>query len=259
MFIPLKLVVRAYRIGLVEQPFSLRRWGCIFLFTGVICILWFVVAAGRALDHILCPGFRCQTIRQPVFIVAPPRSGTTLLQRLLALDADRFTHLKLFQAIFPAICLYCFFESLGRADRRLGRPLSRFLHLIERKIFRGWDSQHLLRFDEPEEDSVLFLYTFLSDGVFLLFPYFDELWGAGFPDDLSAEDSRRLMRYYRSCLQRHLYATGPDKRHLAKATQFAGWVKGLAEEFPDARFINLTREPSSPSRHWSACMQQAGG
>ena len=51
------------------------------------------------------------------------------------------------------------------------------------------------------------------------------------------------MRYYRSCLQRQLYANGRSKTILSKATQSSGSVEALVEEFPDARFITIFRHP----------------
>jgi hypothetical protein len=77
-----------------------------------------------------------------------------------------------------------------------------------------------------------------------LFPYIPELWGAGFCDDLPADVRRKVMRYYRSCLQRHLYAVGPDKTLLSKATQFSGSVVSILEEFPDARILTIVRDPA---------------
>jgi hypothetical protein len=53
------------------------------------------------LDHVFFPGLRRQEVRAPVFIIAPPRSGTTLTQKLMALDSERFVHAKLYQTIFP--------------------------------------------------------------------------------------------------------------------------------------------------------------
>jgi hypothetical protein len=87
------------------------------------------------------------------------------------------------------------------------------------------------------------LYSFVSEAIYLLFPHIDELWEAGFPDALSTEDRHKLMRYYRSCLQRHLYANGSDKTLLSKATQSSGAVESLREAFPDARFITIIRHP----------------
>jgi hypothetical protein len=51
------------------------------------------------------------------------------------------------------------------------------------------------------------------------------------------------MAYYRSCLQRRLYASGPDKAILTKCTQSCGSVESLIEAFPDARFITIVRHP----------------
>lgn len=51
------------------------------------------------------------------------------------------------------------------------------------------------------------------------------------------------MRYYRSCLQRHLYLNGPDKILLSKATQLSGSIESIRAEFPDARIINILRNP----------------
>ena len=52
------------------------------------------------------------------------------------------------------------------------------------------------------------------------------------------------MAFYRSCLQRRLYTSGPEKTMLAKATQSAGAVESLLEAFPDAKFITIVRDPS---------------
>ena len=51
------------------------------------------------------------------------------------------------------------------------------------------------------------------------------------------------MRYYRSCLQRHLYLNGPEKILLSKATQLSGSIECLKAEFPDARIVNILRNP----------------
>jgi hypothetical protein len=102
---------------------------------------------------------------------------------------------------------------------------------------------HKMRFTEPEEDDGFFVYTFVTEAIYLLFPYVRALWGAGFADDLPPRQRRRLMRYYRSCLQRHLYLNGSDKILLSKATQLSGSILALRQEFPDARIINILRNP----------------
>ena len=102
---------------------------------------------------------------------------------------------------------------------------------------------HKMRFTQPEEDDGFFVYTFVTEAIYLLFPFVRALWGAGFADDLPLPQQKRLMKYYRSCLQRHLYLNGPDKILLSKATQFSGSILCLQREFPDARIINILRNP----------------
>lgn len=243
MYINLRLFGRALYLALVREPFRARRWAYVLFFTGLFCATWVVIALGRALDHLLFPGFRAQPIVEPVFIVAPPRSGTTLTQELMSLDDERFVHVKLYQTIFPAVVFQRCFDLLARVDACTGRLLARLVARAERRFFGGWDDMHRLRFNAPEEDDGFFLYSFVSEAIYLLFPYVDELWAAGFPDALPPADRRRLMAYYRSCLQRHLYANGPDKQLLSKATQSSGAVESLREAFPDARFITIVRHP----------------
>lgn len=243
MYFNYKLFLKAESLALFRQPFRFRRWGYVLLFSGLFLIFLSLVVLARALDHIFFRRFKRQPVAQPVFIIAPPRSGTTLVQNLLSLDEERFLHLKMYQTIFPAVCFQRFIDSLTWLDRQLGRPFEKLMGWCEKKWFGGWDDLHKMRLNQPEEDDALFLYAFESEAIFMLFPYVRELWEAGFPDALPAHERRKLMSYYRSCLQRHLYANGPRKTLLSKATQSSGTVESLLEEFPDAKFITIVRHP----------------
>jgi hypothetical protein len=243
MYINLKLFSTALYLSLFKSRFSLRRWAYILFFTALYWLMWLFVAFGRAADHVIFPGFRRQPIIQPVFIVAPPRSGTTLTQKLMSLDQDRFVHVKLYQTILPSVCYQRCIDVVVRLDRHMGRVLSRSIAWIEKTFFGGWDDMHKLRLNQPEEDDGFFVYSFVTEAIYLLFPHVDELWEAGFPDALPPDQRRKLMNYYRSCLQRHLYANGPRKTLLSKATQSSGAVESLREAFPDARFITIIRHP----------------
>jgi hypothetical protein len=57
-------------------------------------------------------------------------------------------------------------------------------------------------------------------------------------------ERRRLMRFYRHCIQRQLYLDGPEKTYTSKSPVFAGRVAALLEEFPDARFGITMRDPN---------------
>ena len=243
MFFNWGMFLRALRLSLFREPFRVRRWAYVLFFSGLFLLFRCGVATGRALDHIFFPGFKRQPVQQPVFLIAPPRSGTTLVQSLISLDEDRFVHLKMYQTIFPAVCFQRLFDGLGWVDDLLGQPFVRVVGWCEKKWFGGWDDLHKMRLNQPEEDDALFLYAFESEAIFLLFPFVQELWEAGFPDALPADKRRKLMRYYRSCLQRQLFANGPTRTLLSKATQSSGTVEALMEEFPDARFITIIRHP----------------
>lgn len=243
MYLDFELFARAQKLTLFKTRFSLRRWAYVFFFTALYALMWIIVAIGRALDHVFFPGFKRQAVREPIFIVAPPRSGTTLTQKLLALDEERFVYNALYQTIFPAVTFQRCFDALAWLDRKLGRPFERVVGWAEKKWFGGWDDMHKMRFNQPEEDDGFFVYTFVTEAIFLLFLHVEELWEAGFQDALPPGRRRKVMDFYRSCLQRRLHASGPDKAILTKATQSSGAVESLLEAFPDAKFITIVRHP----------------
>ena len=243
MYLNLGITAKALYLNYLARPFQLRRWVIVTFFLFLLCCFGVVVVIGRFLDHILYPGFRRQKIHKPVFIIAPPRSGTTFLQKLLAKNRNTFAPVLMYQTIFPSITVQKFIHSVAAASRQKGGLLFDISSWIERHCFGGWDGMHKMRFAEPEEDDGFFVYTFVTEAIYLLFPYVRALWGAGFADDLPPRQRRRLMRYYRSCLQRHLYLNGPDKILLSKATQLSGSIESIRAEFPDARIINILRNP----------------
>lgn len=243
MYINLGLFAKAEYLTLFKTRFAIRRWAYVLFFTLLYWVMWFVVAFGRALDHLFFPGFKRQPVREPVFIVAPPRSGTTLTQKLMSLDEERFVYNALYQTIFPAVFYQRCIDAVIWLDRKAGRPMGRVVGWAEKKWFGGWDEMHKMRFNQPEEDDGFFVYTFVTEAIFLLFLHVDELWEAGFQDALPPDKRRKVMAFYRSCLQRRLFASGPGKTILTKATQSSGAVESLLEAFPDAKFITIIRHP----------------
>ncbi|HXE52478.1 MAG TPA: sulfotransferase [Tepidisphaeraceae bacterium] len=243
MYFNARLFFKAEYLALFGSPFRFRRWAYVLFFTALFAVMWMAVTIGRMLDFVFFPRFCRQSVRQPVFIIAPPRSGTTLLQKLMSLDEERFVYSKMYQLIFPSICYQRIFDAIGWLDRRIGSPLARVVDWLGGKFFGGWDDMHPMRFNQPEEDDGFFVYTFVTEAIFLLFPFIDELWEAGFADALPDRERQKLMAYYRGCLQRQLYANGRNKVILSKATQACGSIRSLLEAFPDARFITIIRHP----------------
>ena len=236
--------LKALRLALFGQPFSLRRWIYILSFTTLFLGFTLIILITRWIDELFWRNLNQVPIEQPVFIIAPPRSGTSYLQKLLSDDHERFLFWKMYQTIFPSILAQRIVDRLADIDTRLGRPIESLLDWCEQRWFGGWDNLHTMRLDQPEEDGALYLYAFACEAVYMLVPFIDELWEVGFVDSLPKDDRRKLMAYYRSCLQRHIVANGNSRSLLIKSTNSAGAVESLLEEFPDAKFITIVRHPS---------------
>ncbi|MFN3712573.1 MAG: sulfotransferase [Alcanivoracaceae bacterium] len=196
------------------------------------------------LDTLLFPGFRQIDIRQPVFVLGIPRSGTTFLHRLLAGDDSRFTTTALWELLFaPSILQRRLWMALARLDARLGAPMAGLLHWLERKLLGSLDGVHKTGLLHPEED-YLALAPWL--GCFLLIlPFGDgSLWQLAYLDrDASPDQKKRITGLYRGMIQRHLFVHGHDRTFLSKNPSFTPWLHSLAAEFPDARFVACVRSP----------------
>lgn len=193
----------------------------------------------HALDDCREPEWRETEVRQPVFILTAPRSGTTRLQRLLALDRERFTSMRLYQTVFPSVSVYRLIGWLRGVDRGV---LRRALEHFDERLFPGFQRVHRLGLSEPEEDEALFVYSLLSPTLMMLVPFIDELGGRDV-DALEPGDRARVMDFYRSCLQRHLHSEGPGRTMLVKNVWCAGRLQSMLETFPDAKVIYLARHP----------------
>ena len=108
----------------------------------------------------------------------------------------------------------------------------------------GLDAVHPTALDAPEEDFLFLLPAFSSFILVAAFPLSPAVWELTRVDDWPERQRRRLIGFYRSCLQRHLYATGQtDATVLSKNPSFSACVATLAELFPDARFVCCYRDP----------------
>jgi len=203
-------------------------------------IHWFCFA----LDDILFPAYKNQPLDKPLFILGNLRSGSTFLQRLLSRDAQTFTSLTTWDIyLTPSVTQKKITQLVARFDRKfLKNTLHRLLHTFDQATL-GKIKIHPISFFKPEEDENIHLHIWDGYFVTFLFPFMDEMPNyQHFDEALSPEHKRRIMTFYKSMLQRHMYATG-KKYFVAKNPAFSPKIETLAEFFPDARIIYLVRNP----------------
>ncbi len=195
------------------------------------------------LDNILFPAYKKQSVEKPLFIISNYRSGSTFLHRLLSQDTTNFTSMRTWDMyLTPSVTQYKLIALLKKADRLFGSPINRLIKKIDRSGLQKVDI-HPISFFEPEEDENILLHNWSSFIILYLFPFLDEMPPYQFFDrDLPAAEKTRIMSFYKSMLQRHLYATGAS-HFVSKNPSFSAKIATLKEFFPDARIIYLVRNP----------------
>ena len=245
MFYDSKVARQILKTAFRPSTFSFRS-----LFWSLATLVFFAIfnvalRLLQALDYVFYPGLRTAKVEKPVFVLANPRSGTTFLHRLMAMDEDKFTHMRLWQTIVPSVIAYRTIAFLGRIDRLVGRPMGRVVGLIERLMFKGWDGVHHVGFNQAEEEETVFITTLIDPPIHLAVPHPQEYKNDIVLDDLSPERRAPIMRKYERALRAHVYATGNNRVLLSKNVFNGGRLDSILEVFPDARFVHLVRHPYS--------------
>lgn len=196
------------------------------------------------IDEILFRDYRKVTIEEPLFVIGPPRSGTTHLHRSLALDERRSTF-STWEAIFaPTITGRYLVLGLAKTDSLLGSPIKKIVSRVTGSLAGGLDAIHELRLSEPEEDFLVLLPVAACFLMALPFPDANWYWRIARMDEAVSPSLRKsLLRYYRACIQKHLFVFGARKRFLSKNASYCGWVESLLQEFPDAKILVPLRNP----------------
>ena len=170
-------------------------------------------------------------IRSPVYLTGLPRTGSSALFNLLAIDPAA-RPLLLWEAMNPDP----FEESLppGREDPRLTATRAYFER--ERQRNPDFDKIHYRRADGPEECVLLTAHTFCDaqNGVEPLMSPFRE-W-------FQAQDLRPSYAYYRDLLKL-LDWQRPGERWLLKSPAHLWALDVLVEMFPDVCIIQTHRNP----------------
>lgn len=221
-----------------------KRVAILLFFFPIFTILKLSSWLGFAWDDIFYKEYQHQKLTQPVFIIGNPRSGTTFLHRLLARDESNFSYIRMWEVIFaPSVSqrkLIWFFQKI---DNVLGGKFQRWLLLQEKKTWLS-NPIHKIGLLEPEEDESILFSIWATIFTSVVFPHPDLVRKyAYFDKQVPLIERHKIMRFYRSCLRRHLFARHSDKKFLSKNPTFSPKVDSLYEFFPDAKIIYLVRNP----------------
>jgi len=231
-------------IGQTYRRFRLRIWLVSVLFVTLYLLNQFIHLVFRLADEIFYPGFHKKKIEEPVFIISNPRSGTTYLHRLIALDKERFAFTK-FSHTFQMTTSFAKFYNLIRwIDRNMLRGIiTHTMDRVDEKFWGGWDDIHALGFNKTEEDEMVFAQMMMSVGVYIPFPYFHLTEDTKFLDKETDDVRKNVMDFYESSVKRFMHANDPSKTYLAKNVMSTGRFKTLMQRFPDAKIIYIARHP----------------
>ena len=168
-------------------------------------------------------------LKSPIIVLGLPRSGTTFLHRLLALD--------------PAHRAVPWWE-LARplpdpgSDEQPDRRRQVFQKKLRRlqKLTPDLDRKHYTRVDTPEECIWLLANTFFSPLFWALAPVY------GYLDWYKNQDRLQAYYEYRLLLQ-VLQAADPTRRLVLKSSTHTGAIETLLQTIPGSLLIQTHRNP----------------
>jgi hypothetical protein len=163
----------------------------------------------------------------PLIIVGLPRSGTTILHRLLALDPAHHAP-RLWELLDP-------FSSTPAGFRRWR---TRAQVAIKTVLLPDLDRKHYTRADTEEECTLLLLNSFASPLLWDMCPL------DGFLDWYQESDQTQPYLEYRRQLEL-IQARHPGKRLVLKAPAHLGNLAELCAAVPEAMLVQTHRDPTA--------------
>ena len=176
------------------------------------------------------PGIFTRPLANPLIVTGLPRSGTTLLHRMLAADPAHYgpPYWELAQPVAPSVL------PPGWPDHR--RWYAAATLGLRGLLARDLDRKHFVAVDTPEEDLHTLGATFQSWYYWMAAPVY------GYLDWYLSQDYRRKYREYRAWLQ-VLQAAHPGRRLVLKSPEHTGGLAALLDAVPEAHVVQLHRDP----------------
>jgi hypothetical protein len=129
-----------------------------------------------------------------------------------------------------------------RVNQAVGNParwvIGVFNRIVEKEAY-----MHKIGLTEAEEDGQVLFQIWSSFDLIAFFPFPELVRNYIYYDQKVPEEvKKRDMHYYAEIVKKHVYAHG-GRRYISKNPSYSPKVKTLHEQFPDAKFINIVRNP----------------
>lgn len=206
------------------------------------------------LDEILFPAYRRQTLRSPVFVLAPPRTGSTSLHRAVVADTSLFFAPVLLELLFPFLTVIKALHWLRARPALLNkvtRVLGWLMHTLGLNSSEVSTRHPMGLFREDEDDICLTVHHLTSEIGWVAVSHIESfLWGATLQNRSDATQRRSALLLTR-VYQKISFVRGHG-RVLCTKSHLVGLAPALLSLHPSARLVTILRpaESSFPS-FWS--------
>ncbi len=199
-----------------------------------------VFAAFWLADEILFRRYREVQIKEPVFIISQPRSGTTFLLRTLSRDKDTFLSVKHLEWRYPYISFWKLMDLLMLRDWLENRsywpntPLGRTCQKIHYHVLGVFEEFGIFLEER-------FYHHYF---VFRRFPFPSVLDFVTDYKCLSRKKQNALVETFVRVVKKVYFYRGSNEIFLTKENEAVDFYDLLLNAFPDARLLFIVREPS---------------
>lgn len=166
-------------------------------------------------------------LKPPLAVVGLHRSGTTILQRMLAADPAHQA-IPLWRQRFP-------FPPLdGSPDKRRGAVIKQVKQIEQ--LQPDLNRFHVMTVDEPEECMMVHGMSFVSFVLYMLAPL------PSYLDWFEEVDCLQTHEEYRAMLG--WYQSADPRRLVLKSPSYTGELRELLTVIPDAMIVHTHRDPA---------------